>query len=64
MPNPFVCKPWRSQTVAEKYTGREYVLPNGALRPEDQGDTWEVVTLEPVSDARYNLRDGYCRPEH
>ena len=64
MPNPFVCKPWRRQTVAEKYTGREYVLPNGALRPEDQGDTWEVVTLEPVADARYNLRDGYCRPEN
>ncbi|MAJ61812.1 MAG: hypothetical protein CBC48_18930 [bacterium TMED88] len=63
MPNPFVCKTWRNQTVAEKYTGREYVVPNGALRPEEQGETWEVVTLEPVADARYNLRAGYCRPE-
>lgn len=61
MPNPFVCKPWRQQRVAEKYTGREYIVPNGALRPEEQGETWEVVTLEPVADARYNLRRGYCR---
>ena len=62
MPNPFVCKGWKNQTVAEKYTGREYVVPNGVLRPEEQGETWEVVTLEPVPDARYSLRSGYCRP--
>lgn len=61
MPNPFVCKRWRDQTVAEKYTGREYIVPNGRLDPAGQGDTWEVVTLEAVEDARYNLRRGYCR---
>jgi len=61
MPNPFVCKRWKKQTVADKYTGREYIVPNGALRPEDQGSSWEVVTLEPVADARYNLHAGYCR---
>ncbi len=61
MPNPFVCKRWSQQTVADKYTGSEYIVPNGALLPEKQGTSWEVVTLEPVSDARYDLRSGYCR---
>ena len=61
MPNPFVCKRWGKQTVADRYTGREFIVPNGALIPEDQGDSWAVVTLEPVADARYDLSAGYCR---
>ena len=61
MPNPFVCKQWKHQSVAERYTGREFIVPNGPLDPEQKGDSWDVVTLEPVPDARYNLRAGYCR---
>ena len=60
MPNPFVCKPWERQTVAERYTGREFIVPNGVLDPAQKGGSWEVVTLEPVADARYDLRSGYC----
>ena len=62
MPNPFVCKPWKRQSMVERYTGREFIVPNGALIPEQKGTEWEVVTLEPVSDARYDLRSGYCKP--
>ena len=60
MPNPFVCKPWDRQTVADRYTGREFIVPNGVLDPAQKGGSWEVVTLEPVADARYDLRSGYC----
>jgi len=49
------------QTVADKYTGREFIVPNGALIAGGQGGSWEVLTLEPVADARYDLHSGYCR---
>jgi len=61
MPHPLVCKRWGRQTVAEKFTGPEFILPNGTLRPAEQGTGWAVVNLEPLEDARYDLRPGYCR---
>jgi hypothetical protein len=60
MPNPFVCKRWNRQSVTQKYTGREFIVPNGDLDPDEKGVSWEVVTLEPIADARYNFRKGYC----
>jgi len=61
MPNPLSCKRWAKQTVAEKFTGPEFILPNGTLKPEARGRGWSVVTLEALDDARYDLRRGYCR---
>ena len=61
MPNPLVCKRWARQSVAEKFTGPEFILPNGTLRPAGLGESWAVVNLEALEDARYDLRGGYCR---
>lgn len=61
MPNPLSCKRWARQTVAEKFTGPEFILPNGTLKSEERGRGWSVVTLEALDDARYDLRRGYCR---
>ena len=60
MPNPFICKRWHKQSVAERYTGREYIVPNSQLKPADQGVAWEAVALNAVIDNVYDLRGGYC----
>ena len=61
MPHPLVCKRWARQTVAEKITGPEFILPNGTLKTGELGRGWVVVNLEALEDARYDLRQGYCR---
>lgn len=61
MPHPLNCSRWSRQTVEDKLTGPEFILPNGTLKPEERGRGWSVVELERLEDARYDLRRGYCR---
>jgi len=47
MPNSLVCKKWDNQSIADRFTGREYILPNGYLNskpyPDNASGTWAVV---------------------
>ncbi len=56
--NPFVCEPAANQTVRERYTGREFILPNATL---DELPSYVDLPLgigEPGQ--RPFLHQGYC----
>ncbi|MFC0860696.1 hypothetical protein ACFHYQ_00140 [Sphaerimonospora cavernae] len=56
--NPFVCEPAYRQTVRQKYTGREFIVPNSTLdRLPSHVDIG--LDLGRPSERRF-LRTGYC----
>ncbi|MFJ4931384.1 hypothetical protein [Streptomyces sp. NPDC088736] len=56
--NPFVCKPAREQSVLQKYTGREFILPNTAFgRLPSHTDI--ALELGKPAQRRF-LKSGYC----
>ncbi|MFF1473934.1 hypothetical protein OG981_05015 [Streptomyces mirabilis] len=56
--NPFVCKPAREQSVLQKYTGREFILPNTAFDRLPSHVDIELELGKP-SQRRF-LNRGYC----
>ena len=66
--NPFSRKPWAEQTVSDRYTGREFIVPN--LRLKDLG-SHKIVTLPPldkeaceaIAGATYGTDPNYGRPQ-
>ena len=66
--NPFSRKPWAEQTVSDRYTGREFIVPN--LRLKDLA-SHKIVTFPPldkeaceaIEGATYDKDDSYGRPE-
>ncbi|GAB2826404.1 hypothetical protein GCM10027176_33510 [Actinoallomurus bryophytorum] len=57
--NPFVCKPAAKQTVRQRYTGREFILPNMAFDDLPSHVNIELDLGEPFE--RGFLFAGYCR---
>lgn len=57
--NPFVCKPAAEQTVRQRYTGREFILPNMAFNDLPGYVNIELDLGEPFE--RGFLYSGYCR---
>lgn len=57
--NPFVCKPAAKQTVRQRYTGREFILPNMAFNDLPSYVNIELDLGEPFK--RGFLYSGYCR---
>ncbi|HEY0692034.1 MAG TPA: hypothetical protein VGD71_23690 [Kribbella sp.] len=60
--NPFVCKPAAKQTVRQRYTGREFILPNMAFNDLPSYVNIELDLGEPFM--RGFLYSGYCRIGH
>ncbi|MDN3359875.1 hypothetical protein [Actinomadura sp. DC4] len=60
--NPFVCKPAAEQTVRQRYTGREFILPNMAFNDLPSHVNIELDLGEPFE--RGFLYSGYCRIGH
>lgn len=60
--NPFVCKPAAKQTVRQRYTGREFILPNMAFSDLPSYVDIELDLGEPFT--RGFLYAGYCRIGH
>jgi len=56
-PNPFVCKPRSKQTIADRYTGREFILLNRKL--EECGE-YISIELKAENPKRPYLEDGWC----
>lgn len=56
--NPFVCKPAAKQTVRQKYTGREFILPNMAFNDLPSHVDIELELGRPFH--RGFLYSGYC----
>jgi hypothetical protein len=56
--NPFVCKPAAEQTVRQKYTGREFILPNTAFDDLPRYVNIELDLGRPSE--RGFLYSGYC----
>ena len=55
--NPFVCKPLAEQAVSDRYTGREFILPNFELARLNQVS----IPLEALGDSPFAfLETGYC----
>ena len=57
--NPFVCRPAARQTVRQRYTGREFVLPNRAFDDLPSHVNIELELGRPYQ--RGFLSSGYCR---
>ena len=57
--NPFVCKPAARQTVRQKYTGREFIVPN--TRFTDLPSYVNIKLDLGKPSKRGFLRLGYCR---
>jgi hypothetical protein len=57
--NPFVCKPAAKQTVRQRYTGREFILPNMAFNDLPRHVNIELDLGKPFE--RGFLYSGYCR---
>jgi hypothetical protein len=57
--NPFVCKPAAHQTVLQKYTGREFILPNMTFNDLPSYVNIELDLGKPSK--RGFLYSGYCR---
>ncbi|GAA1858720.1 hypothetical protein GCM10009687_27320 [Asanoa iriomotensis] len=56
--HPFVCEPAAAQSVAQRYTGREFVLPNTTL---DELPSYVDITLDIGEPGqRPFLHQGYC----
>ncbi|MEU6343170.1 hypothetical protein ABZ883_19765 [Streptomyces sp. NPDC046977] len=56
--NPFVCKPAWKQSVPQKYTGREFILPNAKF---DQLPSAVEITLDIGRPSQRGfLHNGYC----
>jgi hypothetical protein len=60
--NPFVCKPAAKQTVLQKYTGREFILPNMTFTDLPSYVNIKLDLGKPFR--RGFLHSGYCRPPH
>ncbi|MDG1401001.1 MAG: hypothetical protein P8R45_09690 [Candidatus Binatia bacterium] len=66
--NPFSRKPWAEQTVSDRYTGREFIVPN--LRLKDL-PSHKIVTFPPldkeackaIEGATSDTHDSYGREE-
>lgn len=56
-PNPFVCKPRSKQTIAERYTGREFILLNRKL---DECGEYVSIELKAENPKRPYLDNGWC----
>ncbi|WNI16414.1 hypothetical protein [Actinacidiphila sp. ITFR-21] len=56
--NPFVCKPADRQTVTQKYTGREFILPNTAFDSLPSHTDIALSLGDPAE--RGFLQAGYC----
>lgn len=56
--NPFVCKPAHEQSVRQRYTGREFVLPN--MRFDALPSHVDIPLELGRSSERDFLEDGYC----
>ena len=61
-PNPFVCKPLVAQTIAERYTGREFILLNRRLDECEEFISFKLKTDENAN--RSYLKNGWCRSPH
>ncbi len=57
--NPFVCKPAAKQTVLQRYTGREFALPNMTFNDLPSYVNIELDLGKPSN--RGFLYSGYCR---
>jgi hypothetical protein len=57
--NPFVCKPAAKQTVLQRYTGREFIVPNMPLSDLPSHVNIELDLGKPFQ--RGFLHSGYCR---
>ena len=57
--NPFVCKPAAKQTVLQRYTGREFILPNMTFSDLPSYVNIELHLGKPSK--RGFLYSGYCR---
>ncbi|MFG2480723.1 hypothetical protein [Streptomyces fagopyri] len=56
--NPFICKPARRQTVLQKYTGREFIVPNTTF---NKLPSHIDIPLDLGSPSRRGfLNTGYC----
>ena len=60
--NPFVCKPAAGQTVLQRYTGREFILPNMTLNDLPGYVNIKLNLGQP--SRRGFLYSGYCRISH
>lgn len=56
--NPFVCKPAWKQSVLQKYTGREFILPNARL--DRLPSAVEIALDIGAPSQRGFLHQGYC----
>ncbi|MEV0718641.1 hypothetical protein [Asanoa sp. NPDC050611] len=56
--DPFVCKPAAAQSVEQRYTGREFVLPNARL--DDLPGHVDITLDIGAPGQRPFLHDGYC----
>jgi hypothetical protein len=57
--NPFVCKPAAKQTVLQRYTGREFIIPNMTFNDLPSYVNIELDLGKPFK--RGFLYSGYCR---
>ncbi len=60
--NPFVCKPAAKQTVLQRYTGREFILPNMTFSDLPSYVNIRLNLGQPFR--RGFLYSGYCRISH